>query len=199
MIEKAAWFWRGVLALIGLVLAIALVLIAALTLGWNDPRPSGPPDWTPTGLPRSLRSAPGETTVALLGETGRDFTFEVIARPVSGPNSGFYGYGLIYRAQDAEHYYTFAVGGDGYYAVLRVEGQRATELVAWQQFPHIRRGQQANRLRVSCTGAACRFTINNEYAVTVEDETTLSGQVGLWVRGYDEPVHVVSEQALVWE
>lgn len=198
MTEELALPWRGMLALIVLVLVAALAVIAALALGWNDPRPARPPDWMATGTPRQLRAISNETTVALLGQSGSDFTFEVVARPIAGPDSGFYSYGLIYRAQDADHYYAFAVGGDGYYAVLRVEGQQETVLIPWQQFPHIRRGQQANRLRVRCADVTCRFTINDEHAVTIEDAAWLSGPVGLWTRGYDADVQVAFEQVQGW-
>ena len=135
--------------------------------------------------------------MALLGYSGSDFALESEAVPLSGPD--FNGYGLVYRAQDAAHYYAFAVGADGYYGVMRVEGDEETALVDWQQFPHVLRGRQANRLRVACSGAACRFYINDEYATTIEDDTWLAGDVGLWVRGFgDGDVVVEFLSARVW-
>jgi hypothetical protein len=186
---------------VGLVtaaLAAALLLIAALALGWNDPRPRRAPDWEDPGQPRRLGAAANETTVMLLGQPGGDLTFEVIAIPLSGPDSGFYGYGLVYRAQDPTHYYAFAVGGDGYYAILRVDESEEIPLVTWQQFPHIDRHRQENRLRVSCAGAECDFTINDEYATTVVDDTWLRGDVGLWARGFNEAISVEFRSARVW-
>lgn len=190
--------WHTGVGVVAAVLAVALALIIALTLGWNNPRPARPPDWTAPDLPRQLQAGPNETTASLLGQPGSDSAFEVIARPFSGPDSGFYGYGLVYRAPDPDHYYAFAVGGDGYYAVLRVAGDEEIPLVDWQQFPHIRRGRQANRLRVTCAGAACHYTINDEYAATVEDDTWLVGDVGLWVRGFDEGAAVRFLNARLW-
>jgi len=174
--------WRSTLGAMTLVLAAALVLVVALALGWNDPRPTRSPDWQAPDLPLRLEAASGETMVSLLGHAGDDFTLEMEAVPLSGPDSGFNGYGLVYRAQSATNYYAFAVGSDGYYAVLQVMGDEETTSVDWQQFPHIRRGKQANRLRVACAGPTCRFYINDEYATTVEDDTWLAGNVGLWVR-----------------
>ena len=75
---------------------------------------------------------------------------------------------------------------DGCYAVLRVAGDEEAVLVDWQQFPHVRRGQQANRLRVTCAGPTCHFYVNDEYATTVEDGTWLTGDMGLWVRGFGD-------------
>jgi len=178
------WLWTGTLGLMALALAGALALIVALALGWNSPRPIRAPDWEASGLPLHLKASQGETATLLLGYPSSDFTLEVEAIPLSGPDSDFNGYGLVYRAQDATHYYAFAVGSDGYYAVLRVVGDEETTLVDWQQFPHVHRDQQANRLRVACAGAICRFYINDEYATTVEDDTWPAGDVGLWARGF---------------
>jgi hypothetical protein len=182
----ARWLWRGGLGLMTLALAGALALIVALALGWNSPRPTRPPDWAASDQPLTLKAPPDETTTSLLAHPSGDFTFEAQAVPLSD----FDGYGLIYRAQDPAHYYAFAASSDGYYAVLRVAGDEETPLVDWQQFPHVRRGRQANRLRVECAGVTCRFYINDEYATTVEDDTHLAGDVGLWVRGFEEGVAV---------
>ena len=134
---------------------------------------------------------------ALLGHPIGDFTLEVQAVPLSGPDLN--GYGVLYRAQDAAHYYAFAIAGDGYYSVLQVADGEEASLVDWQQFPHIRRGQQANRLRVTCEGPTCRFYINDEYTNTVEDTTWLSGDVGLWARSFgDGDVEVRCVDVRVW-
>jgi hypothetical protein len=186
------------MGLVMAALAAALLLIAALALGWNDPRPRRAPDWEDPAQPRRLAAAANETALSLLGRPASDFTFEVIARPLAGPESGFYGYGLVYRAQDPTHYYAFAVGGDGYYAILRRDGSEQAPLVTWQQFPHIQRGRGENRLRVTCAGASCDFTINDEHAATVEDDTWLTGGVGLWARGFAEDVAVQFHGARLW-
>jgi hypothetical protein len=186
------------LGAIVLALAAGLALVVALALGWNSPRPARPPDWEAPGFPIDLEAAPNETSVSPLGHPGSDFILEVEAVPLAGHT--FNGYGLVYRAQDPAHYYAFAVGSDGYYAVLRVAGDEETALVDWQQFPHVHRDRRANRLRVECAGRTCRFTINDEYAATVGDDTWLSGDVGLWVRGFaDGSVAVRFLHACVWE
>lgn len=188
----------GCLALVGIAL-VALALITALVLGWNDPGPRRPVDWTDPTLPRVLEAAPESSDVALLHRPGRDFAWEVVAQPVAAPGSGFHGYGLVYRGQDPARYYAFVIGGDGYYAVLRVEGDDHHSLVPWQQFPHIRRGPEPNRLRVTCAGALCQFAINDERAAIVDDEMWLSGEVGLVVLGYREPVKVEFSSVRLWQ
>jgi hypothetical protein len=173
-----------------------VALIMALALGWNSPRPSRGPDWEPAGLPLSIVAGSGETATRLLGYVAGDAAFEVEALPL-GPDLN--GYGLAYRAQDPTHCYVFAVGSDGYYAVLRVDGGEEMALVDWQQFPHVRRHRQPNRLRVECAGATCRFFINEEYAATVEDATWFSGDVGLWVHSLEGTVTVEFPAARVWQ
>ena len=190
-------FWRASVVLLAGALTVALLLIAALSLGWNSPRPSGKPDWEDPMRPRRLDAAADTTALALLNPAGSDFAFEVIARPISGPESGSYSYGLAYRAQDPSHYYAFAVGADGYYAILRIDGSREVLLAPWQQFPHIRRRGE-NRLRVHCEGHACAFAINDEYTATVEDDTWLKGDVGLWIRAFDETVSVQYQSVRLW-
>ncbi|MCX7682407.1 MAG: hypothetical protein N2508_10705 [Anaerolineae bacterium] len=176
--------WHGVLLSLTLPLMALLALSIALLLGWNSPRPTSPPDLQLTGLPR-LRAASGEVSVLLLGYPLDNFTAELEALPLSGSEQDEfrpYGYGLVYRAQSTAHYYAFAVGGDGYYGVLRQHGNDSTMLVDWQQFPHIRRGWQLNRLRITCAGPICHLYINDEYASSLEDATWVSGELGLWAQ-----------------
>ncbi|MCP4541159.1 MAG: hypothetical protein GY832_28835 [Chloroflexi bacterium] len=193
------WLWHSTLGTMTLVLLAALVLIVALALGWNSPRPTRLPDWQASNFPLHLAAASGKTTVSLLEHPIDNFTLEIGITSLSGLDPDFNEYGLVYRAQDIANYYAFTIGSDGYYAVLQVTADKETVLADWQQFPHIRRGQQANRLRVTCTGPTCRFYINDEYAITVEDDTRLAGDVGLWMHSFgDEAVDVQFVTASVW-
>ena len=192
------WLRERLSLVILLAVVAALGLIGALASGWNSPRPGTPPDWEALTLPRRVEVGPDETYLSLLGHLAADYTFEVIVLPPAEPSSGFYDFGLVYRAQDDTRYYAFVVGTDGYYAVVRMEGDQRTVLVPWQQFPHIRRGRQWNRLLVTCTGPVCVFRINDEHAATVEDDRWLSGDVGLWVRSSGEQDTVQFNAARMW-
>ncbi len=181
-----------------LAFVAALILIGALALGWNTPRPGRPPDWEAPGLPRRVEAARPGPSVLLFDRPGSDFTLGVTARPLPGRDSGLDGYGLVYRAQDADHYYAFAVGPDGYYAVLKRDGGDVIPIVPWQQFPHVRRGPQPNRFLITCVGASCAFRINDEYATTVEDDRWLSGDVGLWVSSFGGEAAAEYSVARLW-
>lgn len=190
---------RARLPVVALLAAVMVVgLIVALALGWNSPRPLGAPDWEAADLPHRMAVAPDTTSLKLLGHPSGDFTLEVTVLPLTEPGRDFYNFGLVYRAQDRSHYYAFALGTDGYYAVLRVDGDRVEPLIPWQQFPHIRRGQQQNRLLAACSGAACTFRINDEYAATIEDDRWLSGDVGLWGQSAAKRVMLEFKDARTW-
>jgi hypothetical protein len=200
----APWLWRGGVGLLALVVAIGAALVIALALGLNSPRPLRPPDWETSNLPLVLEAPSNTTAQRLLGRSCADLTLEIEMTPLPGPNPSeeTYAvpreYGLVYRAQDNDHYYAFVIGSDGYYAILQVAEEIVT-LVDWQQYPHIHRGLQTNRLRVACTGATCDCFINDEYATTIEDSSWLEGDVGLWVRGCDGGSTTVKfHSARVW-
>ncbi|HET89257.1 MAG TPA: hypothetical protein ENN99_00740 [Chloroflexi bacterium] len=191
--------WRSLQALTVLALIGPLVLVAALVVGWNSSCPPRLPDGQVVELSQDVLALPGETTVLVLDHVEGDFGLEVEVLPIAGPDSGFDGYGLVFQAQSAASYLVLAVGSDGYYAVLRTVGGDEVPLVSWQQFPHVRRGRQVNRLRVACVGSVCDFYINDEYATTIEQEIRLTGDVGLWVRSFGgEGVTVRCLSARIW-
>ena len=202
--EVPRWLWNSVVwGLAVLVLAVG-GLVIALALGWNDPRPRGSPTWQAPGLPRILEAPTESTVVELLpypdasADTDQpEFILEGITAAASGP--AFNGYGIAFNAQDEAHYSVFALGSDGYYAILSVAGDEETELVAWQQFPHIRRGREANRLRIECSSPTCDFYINDEFATTVEAAGWSGGIFGLWVRSFeDQAVKAEFSSLAVW-
>ena len=186
--------WWSIVAALCLLVAGGVILAVALANGFNATRPSAPPDWT-LEAPLLLEVQPGQIATHTLIDPGPAFTMEVLAEPHNDVTLN--GYGIIYHAPSATQYEIFAIGADGYYTILQVVNGAERPRVAWQQFPHIRRGQQTNRLRVTCTQQACCFFINDEY-VTALDAQDPGGAVGLWVRGFDAPAQVQFEHVSVW-
>lgn len=193
MVPSRIWRLSLMIIMVGGMAAIAV--IGVLAVGWNTPRPHRPPDRRFGTRHLALET---ETANQLLGEDQRNFVLEAKALPIHGPESDLYEVGLMYRAQDASHYYALAVGPDGYYAIVRAEGGNLTSLVEWNQFPHIVRGLDANRLLVMCDGPTCTFRLNDEYVTDVTDDRWLSGDVGLWARSRDGKLLVQYPSVDLW-
>jgi len=170
------YLWRSALLALTLALAAGAALAVAIGSGWHAPHPPSPPAAQQAG-PLSLQvTQPHTQTLLLLGDVGETFAFEATAIPLQSSRRS--GYGLAFGCR-ADRCTVFAVDTDGYIAVLQLDGGQETPLVDWQLFPHIRRGQAANRLRLACADASCHGWINDEYAVTfVWPEG--GGELGLW-------------------
>ncbi|MCJ7736471.1 MAG: hypothetical protein MUQ10_04025 [Anaerolineae bacterium] len=173
--------WKIGVAATTVAFVVAVGLVAALVLGWNNPRPAGPPDWRADNLPILVNAPEEGSVVHLMDWSASDFGLEAEISILGFNRIG--GAGLIYGAENVDRYTVFSVGSDGYYAVHRVEGADVEVLIPWQQFPHINRGAESNLLRVSCCGATCQFFINDEYAASIANPSRKVGQIGLWASG----------------
>lgn len=140
-----------------------------------------------------------------------DFDLTVDARAVGGPLDN--AFGLVFRLQDRENYYTFMVSSDGYYQVGRVVDGSVTELSTFIDSAFVNQGLGAvNRLRVVARGDQFAFYINGEpvqvcvpnnpdaqstYFMdacidgqmldTLTDASIGSGRVGVVVQTFSEP------------
>jgi hypothetical protein len=125
--------------------------------------------------------------------------FEVELDAYASAPDGNADYGLLYRYQDQENHYRFGIGSDGYYSIGAVRDGTTTPIRSWQQWPHVRRGEQANRLRVRCIGPLCRFYINGEFTAEVTDNTFLDGKLGMWAQNLaDQPNEVTWREFKLW-
>jgi hypothetical protein len=216
-----SWLWWGNLGLLIVGGLLGLGLVAALALGWRSPTPIRAPDhtvkssawqWhgdgattvTDTGYQLHL-SQPGQQawaiptpgTQAAAIQQVDDFDLELDTRALI--SSADAGYGLLYRYQNPDNFYLFAIGSDGYYTIAVVQDGALIPLRAWQQWPHVRRGAATNRLRVRCKGSTCRFHINGEFTAEVIDDTFLAGGFGLWGQTFSDTIlKVVFEETRLW-
>jgi len=137
----------------------------------------------------------------------RDLEVEVTITLLAGPGGTDYGL-LLQRTEPPFATLLFLVGNDGYVSVWRSEGGSAadalrspaawTSLLPWQEWPHVRRGKKANRLRVRCQGTRCRLFVNDEFTADVEGEGG-EKRVGLFLRTYEQGGLAVRFQTLrVW-
>ncbi len=126
-----------------------------------------------------------------------DFTFEVDAAPLEGPDDN--GYGLVVRRVDDDNFYSLQISGDGYFIVQkRAKGQWINLTGDWQAGPAIHLGQQANHLRVTCQGNRLTFFVNDEQLTQVTDGEFARGDIGVIASTFAEHgVHVAFDNVAV--
>ncbi len=114
------------------------------------------------------------------GDKFADVSVEVDARLVSGAPDGHFG--VLCRYVDADNFYYFAVGADGYYAIFRRAGGTVRILTGegsgMLPSPAIRAGER-NHIRAVCRGNSLSLYVNGEMVATVSDSTFTRGYVGL--------------------
>ena len=116
----------------------------------------------------------------------KDFTLEVDATPLEGPDDN--GYGLIARRVDDENFYSFLISGDGYFIVQkRAKGQWSKLSGDWQASPAIHTGRRANRLRVTCQGKTLTFVVNDTQLAQITDNAFAQGDIGVIASTFAEP------------
>jgi hypothetical protein len=114
---------------------------------------------------------------------GKDFddvSVEVNARVASGAQDGHYG--VLCRYKDADNFYYFAVSADGYYAIFRRDEGDMEMLTAgggMLSSPHIKTGNQVNRVLGVCKGNDLSLYVNGQWLATVTDDAHARGDVGL--------------------
>lgn len=119
-----------------------------------------------------------------LGNLG-DFSVEVDARRVSGPEDNDFGL-LVRYQEDSDEFYALTISSDGFFAVQLWQGEVWEELVKWTESPAIRKGEKAvNRLKVECRGAEMRFSVNGTLLITLQDSTLSGGTLGLIAGSFD--------------
>jgi hypothetical protein len=115
-----------------------------------------------------------------------DFTLEVEAAPLEGPDDN--GYGVIARRVDDENFYSFQISGDGYFIIQkRVKGKWRNLSGDWQASPAIHVGRQVNHLRVTCKGSTLTFVVNETQLAQVTDGEFARGDIGVVASTLAEP------------
>ncbi|MEK6573318.1 MAG: hypothetical protein AABZ58_03230, partial [Chloroflexota bacterium] len=73
-------------------------------------------------------------------------------------------YGIVFGYESPESYIAAMINGNGYVEVVSADGR---EWMAWQQWPNILLGTEANRLRVDVQGGQGLIRINDEVLMRV--------------------------------
>jgi hypothetical protein len=136
---------------------------------------------------------------ALAGQHFDDFTLEVDASQVEGPDDN--SYGVCVRYQQEGGFYRFNVSGDNFYSVGKyiVADKEWIDLTNWEQSLHINPGRNTNHLKVVCRGARFSFYVNGQHLIDVVDTSFASGDIGLFASTYDKPgSRVLFDNLKVW-
>lgn len=109
-----------------------------------------------------------------------DVSVEVDAYLASGAPDGHFG--VLCRYVDADNFYYFAVGADGYYAIFKRAAGDVRILTGdgsgMLPSPAVRAGAR-NHVRAVCQGDSLSLYVNGEIVATVSDDTLTRGYVGL--------------------
>jgi hypothetical protein len=196
------WLWQGVrwgfaalvIGIIGLTIAVALGVADPKTAGplkWEDHFSDG--RWVTFGETRFDEGGLviTSTGVAVSPVGAADYTFEA----AGGQSAGVVGaaYGIVVGYHDEQNYVAVLINGNGY---VEVAGADGTEWMAWQQWPNILLGYEANRLRVDVSGGEGLIRINDEVLLRLP---VGEGKVGVMARGLEAGQEVRFGWAKLWE
>ena len=106
-----------------------------------------------------------------------------------------HGYGLIFRLEDAGHFYFFWLAAQGYYVVGRADGGNVTLLQSWTYSPVVVPHGE-NRLRVVMKGDEFTGYVNGTEVFTVTDDSYPEGGFGFYAQ---QRVHAAFDNLKVWE
>lgn len=111
-----------------------------------------------------------------------DFVLTVEATPAdTGEN---YAYGVSFRESDDNLFYAFEIGNDGQFAILLFD-QEWKRLKDWSSSKAIKAGE-TNKITIEADGGHLTFYVNDEKLTTLENDVSLSGQIGLIVAIFDK-------------
>ena len=115
------------------------------------------------------------------GKRFSDVEINVEIRQRSSPADG--NFGLLCRFVDPAQFYYFSITGDGYYAILRVEGDDTEVLTGPGYLPSraILTGGQPNTMQAVCNGERLTLYVNGEEVASVRDDALSRGDVGMAV------------------
>lgn len=182
--------------------------LAKLTLIYSDDFNDSETGWGEVFQPDTVRQYGGSRyhiiarqsdvfTWSKLGRDFADFVLEVDTIQDQGPSNN--SYGVLFRIEDAGHFYRFGISGDGFYFLDKSVGSEWVSLIDWTESHHINRGQASNRLKVTCAGSKITLYVNDQRLATVTDDSYTHGDIGLFAASFAEPdVHITFDNLKVW-
>ncbi len=120
------------------------------------------------------------------GKTFDDFTLDVDATPLAGPDDN--DYGVIVRHMDDDNFYRFEISSDGYFNVQKRQKGKWEKLIPdWTPSEFIHNGKATNHLRVACAGSSLTFYVNQTLLIQITDVSFSRGAIGVLAGTLAEP------------
>ena len=106
-----------------------------------------------------------------------------------------FGYGLIFRLQDQQHYYLYWISGNGYYIAGKIDGNSFTPFVKWTPSSNIKKNG-TNVVEVELKGDEIKAFINGNNLFSQKDSSYLKGGFGFYSQ---KGVSCEFDNLKVWE
>lgn len=128
-----------------------------------------------------------------------DFYVEVDTIEHAGQSEDLFG--LIFRYQNVDNFYIFAIGSDGYYMVRRLVNDEWSYLAEWTESDEIDFGPGAvNTLGLVAQGDTFTVLVNDVVLAQVQDDGIDAGAVGLVAGAYEDiGVDIGFDNFRLWE
>ncbi|MCS7222019.1 MAG: hypothetical protein RML36_05725 [Anaerolineae bacterium] len=128
-----------------------------------------------------------------------DFYLEVETAHVAGSLDNEFG--VLFRYVDSENFYMFSISSDGYYRLQKLVNDEWETIIRWTPSRLIRTGEESvNRLGLLAYGTRIILLVNGEVLDEAEDDTFISGNIGLVVGAFGESgVEIAFDNLNVWE
>jgi hypothetical protein len=110
-------------------------------------------------------------------ESVDDFELEVDATMVGGPIIG--SYGIVFRAQDVNNWYSFLISGDGKFQLACLYDNAGYSIVDWTPMAAVKGPGSVNHLRLVVDGPQIGAYVNGELLAIVPVNVFRRGDIGL--------------------
>jgi hypothetical protein len=114
------------------------------------------------------------------------FSAQIEVNDNSDAFQGAVSQGMVFRAQDATHYYAVLINSrDGQYAVRKLSGKQWTDIVPMTDSPLVKSQADVNLLRVDGAGDDFTIYLNDETLDTFTDASYAKGGIGMIIANVD--------------
>lgn len=128
-----------------------------------------------------------------------DLFVEVDAARMTGPDNNEFG--IVFRHEDVDNFYTFLVSSDGFYSLRKLQEGMWEEILPWAETDLLDLSEAgSNRLGVFAQGASIVLLINEQIVDSVVDESFSGGAIGLAAGAFEEAgVEVAFDDLDLWD